>query len=147
MHFHSQTSKKNISPPPPHLLLRLYLALGKTPNPAPWSKFHAENRHCQLQIQPHIQTDIWFMLGKLLKLQVWFCRRNICAFVFPWGTMTFPWVGAAQLCSQPRPGTELQLPRGGRGWVPSPQRCFPGMHRECLFPAQGDSQDDFVPPH
>lgn len=30
-------------------------------------------------------------LGKLLKLQVWFCIKHICAFVFPWGTMTFTW--------------------------------------------------------
>lgn len=127
MHFHSQTSTKNISPPPPHLLLRLCFTLGETRNPAPWSKFRAENRYCQLQMQPHTQADIWFVQEELLKLQVWFCRRNICAFVFPWGTMTFPRAGAAQLCSQPGPGTELQPPRGGRGWVLSPQRCLPGM--------------------
>lgn len=146
IHFHSQTSTKNISPPPPHLLLRLCLAPGKTLNSAPWSNIRAENRHRQLHIQPHTQADIWFVQGKLLKLQVRFCRRNFCAFVFPWGTMTFPWAGAVQLCSPPRPGTELQLPRGGRGWVPSPPRCFPGMHWESLSSAQGDSQDDFLPP-
>lgn len=84
-----------------HLLLRLCLAQGETLSPAPWSNFRTENRHCQLQIQPHTQADIWFVQGELLKVQVCFCRRNICAFVFPWGTVTFPGAGAALQAAGP----------------------------------------------
>lgn len=142
MHFHSQTSTKNISPPPPHLLLRLCLALGRTLNPAPWSKFSAENRQSQLQIHP--------THGLALAL----CRENFrsCRCDCAEGIsvlLSFPeaqWPSLEREQRGSQPGTELQLPRGGRGWVHH-TALLQGMHRECSASAQGDSQDDFLPPH
>lgn len=124
MHFHSQTSTKNISPPPPHLLLRLCLALGKTLNPAPWSKFSAENRHCQLQIHPtHGLTSA--LCGE----NFWSCRCDCEEGISV--LLSFPEAQWPSL-ERSQPGTELQLPRGGRGWV----HHHTAASRECTRNAQ-----------
>lgn len=95
MHFHSQTSTKNISPPPPQTVP----CTGQHTKPCSLKQVS-----CRKQTLSTSDTaDIRFVQGKLLKLQVWFCRRNICAFVFPRGTMTFPGAGAVQPRSQPSP--------------------------------------------
>lgn len=139
MHFYSQTSIKNISPPPqivPHT--------GQ--NTKPCSLKQVSCRKQTLSTSDTAPHTGWHLVcaGRTSETPGVILQKEYLCFCLSLRHNDLPLSRSSAALQPAWPGTELQLPRGGRGWVPSPQRCFPGTHQECLSSAQGDSQDDFL---